>query len=125
MHGWRAPVCRALAIFVRFSCSMAKPCIYIIIDDSDHSTIASEQTQNGFAPAIWAFGQPDPQSCRLFEPLPAHGTQRDPGQKPVARLQTALPRPNRPLACLQINGLQIAASSTAGMTAHRECTHAR
>ena len=32
------------AIFVPFSYSMAKPCLYIIIDDSADETIASEQS---------------------------------------------------------------------------------
>ena len=39
------------------------------------------------APVLWAVEKPDPwQSCRLLEPLSAHGAQRAPGQKrrPIA-----------------------------------------
>ena len=47
MYRWRALVCRAAGchFFCRFFRSTAKPCMYIIIDDSDNETIASEQSQ--------------------------------------------------------------------------------
>ena len=39
---------------------------------------------NFLTSTIWAVEQPDPsQSCRILEPLPAHGARRAPGQKPT------------------------------------------
>ena len=46
--------------------------------------------QFSLAPSLWAVEQPDPwQSCRLLEPLPAHGAQRAAGQKPTHNSQSA------------------------------------
>ena len=73
MYRWRAPLA---AIFLRFS--------YIIVDDGINETIASEQSQHSLTPPIWTAEQPDPwQGCRFLKPLPAHGAQRAPGQKPT------------------------------------------
>ena len=69
------------AILVRFTCSLAKPCMYMIIDDSDNETIVRAESCSAFpvqnALQSGPSSSPDPwQSCRLLEPLPAHGAHR-------------------------------------------------
>ena len=60
------------AIFVRFPYSMAKPCTYIIIDDSDTEKIASEQSPAQpcfYNLGRWSLGRAvAPSHCQPMDP---------------------------------------------------------
>ena len=76
-------MCRANGChFVRFSFSMAKPCLHIIIDDRARETIAFEPSQHILACNL---GHQTARPLAEMLPLPRHWAQRAPDQKPTTQ----------------------------------------
>ena len=75
-------VARLAAVFIRFSHSMARPCMYIIID-SDNETIASEQDRRAARP-LAELSPPRATASRRLPRAPAQKpTQSKPSQNAI------------------------------------------